>query len=756
MTSLGVSHSGAHDSPLRRTASAVKRAVRNTQQESHLQFMPQACLVDLFDHARLIELYKYLFGTGAWRQRRTELQEPRQSFNSSDSSDWSESEATGFLETCVEKTLNTPRISLLALFLYDRGTGCLEAFVHWLESQDANIPFPADENLPLTSEQVHNLFPDEDDRHFVMENQAAFAPFIFREHEHRILKLAHHRRPYVSAPLKLKSGSYGTVSQVTIAAGHYEYYHEGSNSWEVSREDKIFALKTFRSVDFTSSPNQAYENEKRFLNGLRSNSNSNKMIQLDLGGITIEETDGQKIPSLLFELAVCDLKDFFKNQDDAEKHKKSQSSLLKNAVDILEALDFLHSKVKSLRLDIKPSNILVFRRPDDENGVLWKLSDFNLSQKKVERKDDGFLELSHTESYESELPSARPAGPYQAPEIQDSGTLLDEQGSRASEASDVWSMGCILLQLLAFLHDGPESVKDLENRLEVTIKGLGKRSLFYVTDRAEEWRGQTLSVRCLIQDNITSDIGTITNDLKAMVHPRVIEWANTTWDNASDDERLALTEGFKLIFGKILVINKDDRIKAADVAKKLKKVRKAYKTLDLSDNRLPPCSRVVEHSKICIVINDANVDSHHIEAKFTELANDSLSIPKQCPRCRAYLLHQLLQNNCYRALETHIRALSADDMNVRALGSGQTAISIACEGRGDPLALKVLFNHHRDSIQIPTYIADRRTTMMPTAKKIIDAWYMPIVPLNTQPTRSTTSTARGKSRSWFSRIIEGF
>jgi serine/threonine protein kinase len=88
--------------------------------------------------------------------------------------------------------------------------------------------------------------------------------------------------------------------------------------------------------------------------------------------------------------------------------------------------------------DLKPSNILV-----DDNKFL--LADFGLSRFKDSSED------SQT-SYKSV------GGSYVAPECENINDIEDTQEARIGRSSDVWSLGCIILETWIYMKEGPEGV----------------------------------------------------------------------------------------------------------------------------------------------------------------------------------------------------------------------------------------------------------------------------------------------------------
>ncbi|THY67612.1 kinase-like protein [Aureobasidium pullulans] len=165
--------------------------------------------------------------------------------------------------------------------------------------------------------------------------------------------------------------------------------------------------------------------------------------------------------SIVFELAICDLEMILYQQLDADSIKRlprqdqliGPSYLLSGSLDIAKGLEWLHQKIPSsghqsrecFHLDLKPSNILAF---GDDQSWIWKITDFGEASIGV-----------HEENaiYGENTPSTREkrgADVYLPPEVED---------GHVGRACDIWSFGCILLDILAYVCDPREGVKSLQD-----------------------------------------------------------------------------------------------------------------------------------------------------------------------------------------------------------------------------------------------------------------------------------------------------
>ncbi|KAL4987702.1 ankyrin repeat-containing domain protein [Aspergillus falconensis] len=167
--------------------------------------------------------------------------------------------------------------------------------------------------------------------------------------------------------------------------------------------------------------------------------------------------------NLLFEWADSDLKSFLEQRPGSYR----LCDLMQEASNLAGALAFLHggpspqhggpnSRQLVCHRDLKPANILVFKEAGMPVGK-WKISDFGISVFSV---PEARPSLGGTFSY---MPKRSFPGTYQSPEV--------FYGEEFGRNSDVWSLGCILVRILAFGMGG-NVLKDLDNgRSGVVIDG---------------------------------------------------------------------------------------------------------------------------------------------------------------------------------------------------------------------------------------------------------------------------------------------
>ena len=161
------------------------------------------------------------------------------------------------------------------------------------------------------------------------------------------------------------------------------------------------------------------------------------------------------IHSLIFPVAEYDLNELLKGRPISSF--RSQSDYLVALCGLASALNTLHSfssKTLDVSLigchhDLRPYNVLV-------KGRQFLFADFGLTTLK-----DG------TESSKS---MRRPGDSrYLAPECED--LDKDFEPHKVGRKSDIWSFGCVLLELLTYIMQDSDAVRDFERSREVTVAG---------------------------------------------------------------------------------------------------------------------------------------------------------------------------------------------------------------------------------------------------------------------------------------------
>ncbi|CAN9155907.1 unnamed protein product [Alternaria alternata] len=701
-------------------------------------FLPRTDLANILDRYALHQLIKELISARA-------SSGPTSTDEESDGNGDPPTNPDRIVHDYVQRTIShPPRLALLALFLYDGRPSLHALFLKWLELPD----FPSNLDLPLDDDTLRaNEFPDDCFRS-IRNNQNIFRPVLIRENLHQDFR-DWDRLPYIGKPEPIKDGSSGSVYSVKIAKGHWEINRDGQYIPGNPHEPYPVAIKVFREVPGGRSREEATEDfrvERKILDQIRVSKIKHEMVMLDLGSITILDGANQKVShSVMFKLATFSLAEFLK---DERRHAKysTRSVLFSKLVDISEALGYLHHHLKILHLDIKPDNILVFEkgtsRQDNEDGagdeLVWKLSDFGLARNKTDKARTGLRgrDSNSHESRSSDVSAVRHAGLYQAPEVQ------ERENSGVGRRSDVWSMGCVTLMVLAFVTGGVTEVENLWNRLTVDFQQQGGRQrLFYYRSDSYLWEeGRAFRYKYMLDFN--PDIGDIpgtSGPLQAAVNPLVISWSNMLYDSyAHSAEKTLVRDILGVIFRRVLLIDRFRRIQAIPLAGEMADFHDRWRLLEqdmehsdetrnasyptdagnldvvlrgapelheeeeeeqeeeIVDSLDQPTGPLLEtpiiHSNLCrAIVSDDD------SAVLNELDGDNgiRLLKNKCESCGIYPIHKALRNGAYKSLKILVRKSDRAVAELACLESGdQTAVELASQGSGDSKALEIFLNHH--------------------------------------------------------------
>ena len=257
--------------------------------------------------------------------------------------------------------------------------------------------------------------------------------------------------PFIGEPKDLGEGSFGVVTEVLVPREICQSvdYHGFS---EISTNSKDMRTRSLVRKEFKLSPG----GESQATYG-REESNLHILCRLKHPNIMplISSYRFRGKTSFLFPRASGGtLHDFLRN-DDRPAGLTSEEDILYALCGLCSAIDTVHCfSISELDLrmigchhDIKPRNILM-----DDNKFI--LADFGLARLKMA-----------TESSESDFVT----GPrsYLAPECEDAEN--DYEKHSISRPSDIWSFGCILLELLTYLVQGSDGVVAFQQRRKIKI-----------------------------------------------------------------------------------------------------------------------------------------------------------------------------------------------------------------------------------------------------------------------------------------------
>ncbi|KAI0882890.1 kinase-like domain-containing protein [Annulohypoxylon maeteangense] len=184
---------------------------------------------------------------------------------------------------------------------------------------------------------------------------------------------------------------------------------------------------------------------------------------------------------LIFPWAECDLGRYFENNRMPTHSLETVRWLSSQCLKIIEAVHLIHfppgvnnlqpgDRLFGRHGDIKAENILVFRSQNGEANLV--LSDFGLGS-------------VHRDISRSNVPSNKVAvtPDFRPPEC-------DMDGGRISRAYDVWTLGCLFLDLLTWLLGGEDLREEFENtRMTSYIDGRETRIYFEIVQTEDDKKG---------------------------------------------------------------------------------------------------------------------------------------------------------------------------------------------------------------------------------------------------------------------------
>lgn len=138
---------------------------------------------------------------------------------------------------------------------------------------------------------------------------------------------------------------------------------------------------------------------------------------------------------------------------------------LADALKVLHA--FHHGNAASYRHgDLKPENILIFDYKDHRFPGVWKMADLGLARYHTTATGDRVYVTSN---------SGAGTISYQPPES------IRAKAAATSRLYDIWSMGCILLQLMTWLLYGIEKIDELTTRTTPSVFARDQSSYWTAT-----------------------------------------------------------------------------------------------------------------------------------------------------------------------------------------------------------------------------------------------------------------------------------
>ncbi|PLB46432.1 hypothetical protein P170DRAFT_465953 [Aspergillus steynii IBT 23096] len=325
---------------------------------------------------------------------------------------------------------------------------------------DCNIPTYTLEIL----EEPSFLGPQWADSFFA--EQYVFCPVDIVEGEN-IVQSEEWRLPFLDGAGRPRSGGFGEVVKESIARGHFCPLL-GNVKGKPLNQDLLVARKSFAT-------RHDFREEVKNLSLLRASLSKCERIVLSLATVTI----GRKF-NIIFPWADMDLEIFldggYKKFGNFGLH-----DLMKEVSNLAWALSFLHDglqprHLKCHHMDLKPPNILIFASDRFPVGE-WKITDFGISiidEPDRHPKTTTVSQLVQNKTY----PPLRDDMQYRTSTYQPPEASTDSLFGRRS---DVWSLGGILMRVLAFGLGGIEELQRLDEQRALNDDGLpgGLNDRFY-------------------------------------------------------------------------------------------------------------------------------------------------------------------------------------------------------------------------------------------------------------------------------------
>ena len=278
--------------------------------------------------------------------------------------------------------------------------------------------------------------------------------------------------------------------------------------------------------------------------------------------ITRASLEWGKTYSLFFDLAKCNLYQYFTNGADTISNLEDKQRVFSQTIGLTGALACLHDelyldstneRLQCYHLDLKPQNILVF---ETSGKQIWKISDFGIS--KIKRIPSGQPESEHHLSVLDKIFQSKPdgdpssgvnnsryGGTYAAPEAK-------EKSDTVTRKSDVWSLGCVIALTLTFLQHPSHGIDLFE-------KARAK-------DRSHDWFFDSKALKA-------------GSESKEILHVSVSNWLDKLNEDASrrdSSEAKATKMATELLRTKMFLRDQEKRLSAKKVERELQRIQSAF------------------------------------------------------------------------------------------------------------------------------------------------------------------------------------
>ncbi|KAI0098129.1 hypothetical protein GGR51DRAFT_552658 [Nemania sp. FL0031] len=306
---------------------------------------------------------------------------------------------------------------------------------------DQHLPVGRDaewEIFTLDDQHKHNCFSHEKwtpprKNSFLKEQWAFLAPFFSAD---KFIYSLHpdHPLPFVmTGTVDSEQGHFGSVSKISISAGHHNYSEDGDENFEL-------ALKCLKDGSTNEDMDKFYEKEKQTLDLMRKLKHPH-LIQ----AYAAYKRGNDK--GFLFPWAERgNLRQFWVNSK-FDLGSELLSWTMSQMIGLTHGIKQLH-KENTRHGDIKPGNILVFPSNTNRWGILV-LADVGLAK----------FHALYTHQRYTPTTTIHGSRRYEPPDFEpelDRYPEVEETMVPLSRKYDVWSLGCVFLEFIIWLLHGPD------------------------------------------------------------------------------------------------------------------------------------------------------------------------------------------------------------------------------------------------------------------------------------------------------------
>lgn len=307
--------------------------------------------------------------------------------------------------------------------------------------------------------------------------------------------------PWTSALKQKEEGGYSQVFAVEIHPDCHRF-REVLISLSIHGKDKFAIKKLTKEED--QDPKDVrlkFENEKRMLERFRGHPH---LVTLLMSWTLREEH------YFLFPYAESDLEGYWKmennwaavNSPNADHRYESLCWISRQIYMMVEALEHIHNLDKSLQVDkrfgrhgdLKPENVLWYRSTKDARGF-FAIADLGLAACNSEHSRSGIPSNSVGRTPE-----------YRSPEC-------DLDDGKISRSYDIWTLGCLLLEMACWILGGPTSRTKFRNERTSTYVSGSQSDIFFDVEEKPDRSGYVMLIKKSVEkvSSLTFGSNRVTN-----------------------------------------------------------------------------------------------------------------------------------------------------------------------------------------------------------------------------------------------------